>query len=228
MKARAAVKRPVAPTPSEPGLRARNKFENRQRIRAAARELFSKKGYEEATLRGIAERAKVGLGTLFNYAEDKRDLVFLIVNQELDQVTTESLEAAQLGRSFIDQLMAIGRCHYYYFAKNPVLSRILLQELVFYSSGKQAEAFHEIRRRLMDGIEKLVRSAQRKGQIRPGENPALIARHIFFTFSAAVRWWIANPRPNPRTGLEDLRRLFGLAIRGLQPGSRPGARKPNC
>ncbi len=210
------------------GLRERNKLENRQKIRAAALELFSKLGYEEATLRGIAECAEVGLGTLFNYAEDKRDLVFLIVNEELEQVTTEALNSALARRSFLGQLMAVGQVHYNYFAKNPVLSRILLQELVFYSSGKQAETFHEIRRRLMAGIEALVKNAQRNRQIRSNDNAALIARHIFFTFSAAVRWWIAHPHPNPRTGLQDLRRLFGLLIRGLQAGHRPGNHKPNC
>ncbi len=42
----------------EPGLREMNKLEKRQRIRAAVRELFSKHGYETATLRQIAKRAQ--------------------------------------------------------------------------------------------------------------------------------------------------------------------------
>jgi hypothetical protein len=120
----------------------------------------------------------------------------------------------------MNQLIAIFRCHYHYFAGNPVLSRILLRELVFYSSGKQAEKFHEIRQRLMAAIERLVREAQQARLIRPREDAALIARHIFFTFSAAVRWWIATPHPNQRMGLEDLRRLIKLQIRGLQPKGR--------
>jgi AcrR family transcriptional regulator len=204
----------------ELGLREQNKLETRQRIQAAVRELFSKHGYDDATLRGIAKRAHVGLGTLFNYSGDKRDLVFLIVNEELEEVTDQALCAAKPHRSLMEQLMAIFRCHYDYFAKNPVLSRILLRELVFYSSGKQAEKFHEIRQRLMAAIEGLVREAQEARRIRPREDAALIARHIFFTFSAAVRWWIATPHPNPRTGLEDLRRLIQLQIRGLQPKGR--------
>ena len=77
--------------PSELGLREQNKLDKRQRIRAAARELFSKHGYDSATLRQIARRAHVGLGTLFNYAQDKRDLVFLIFNEELAAVTDEAL-----------------------------------------------------------------------------------------------------------------------------------------
>jgi AcrR family transcriptional regulator len=202
------------------GVRERKKLQKRQRIQAAVREMFSKRGYDEATLRGIAKRAHVALGTLFNYADDKRDLVFLIVNEELEDVTVEALNAATQRRSLLGQLMAIFRCHYDYFARNPVLSRILLRELVFYSSGKQAEKFHEIRQRLMVGIERLVREAQQARSIRSREDAALVARHIFFTFSAAVRWWIATPHPNPRTGLKDLQRLIKLQIRGLRPKGR--------
>ena len=206
--------------PAKLGIRERKKLRKRQRIQAAVREMFSKRGYDRATLRGIAKRAHVALGTLFNYADDKRDLVFLIVNEELEEVTTQALNAAAERRSLFSQLMAIFECHYDYFARNPVLSRILLRELVFYSSGKQAEGFHEIRRRLIAGIARLVREAQRAGGIRSREDAALIARHIFFTFSAAVRWWIATAHPNPRTGLKDLRRLIQLQIRGLRPKGR--------
>ena len=77
------------------GIREQNKLEKRLRIQAAVRELFSRHGYETATLRQIARRAHVALGTLFNYAQDKRDLIFLIFNEELSDLTDEALKATQ-------------------------------------------------------------------------------------------------------------------------------------
>jgi AcrR family transcriptional regulator len=206
-------------TPRELGLRERNKFQKRQRIRAAARELFSKRGYDAATLRQIAHRAHVGLGTLFNYAQDKRDLVFLIFNEELSTVTDAALKMPGPRQPLLDQLLAIAKRHYDYFAKDPPLSRIMLKELVFYSEGKQAAAFQEIRERLLSGIEKFVRAAQKEGRIRSAENPKIITRHLFFVFSAEIRWWIANPHPDPVAGLRDLRRLLELQFKGLQPAA---------
>ena len=44
----------------------------------AARELFLAKGFDNTTIREIALRAGVGLGTVFVYAKNKRDLLFLI------------------------------------------------------------------------------------------------------------------------------------------------------
>lgn len=203
--------------PTELGLRERNKFQKRQRIRAAARELFSKRGYDAATLRQIAYRARVGLGTLFNSAQDKRDLVFLIFNEELSAVTDAALKMPEPSQPLLDQLLAISKCHYGCFAKDPPLSRIMLKELVFYSEGKQAAAFQEIRGRLFSGIEKFVRAAQKDGRIRSAENPKIITRHLFFVFSAEIRWWFANPHPDPVAGVRDLRRLLELQLKGLQP-----------
>jgi AcrR family transcriptional regulator len=167
-------------------------------------------------MRQIARRAHVGLGTLFNYAEDKRDLVFLIFNEELNAVTDVALAAPRAGQALAEQLLAVFRVHYRWLATKPALARILLQELTFYSSGKQAATFHGIRKRLIDGIEALVHRAQQRKEIRTKEKPALIARHIFFVYSASLRWWIAAPRPDPETGVADLRRLLKLQIEGLR------------
>src|ERR1700723_4425960 len=113
--------------PNQLGLREQNKVEKSERIRVAARELFSKHGYESATLRQIAKRAHVGLGTVFNYAQDKRNLVFLIFNEELAAVTDQALKAGQSHHSLLDQFTGIYKPHYEYFSKNPALSRILLK-----------------------------------------------------------------------------------------------------
>lgn len=204
------------------GLRERNKLEKRQRIRAAVRELFSRHGYETATLRQIAKRAHVGLGTLFNYAQDKRDLVFLIFNEELAAVTDEALRAAHPKADLLEQLMGVCRPHYRFFARNPALSRILLKDMTFYSEGKQAAEFLQIRGRLLAGIEEIVRTAQQHRRIRSDETPKRIANSFFFVFAGALRWWIAGRKPDPEKGLAELKGLFEMQIEGLR-FSRPAS-----
>lgn len=196
-------------------LREKKKLETRERIRAAAADLFTRHGYAAATMRQIAKRAHVGLGTLFNYAEDKRDLVFLIFNEELNAITDVALAAPRPEQPLVDQLMAVFRVHYLWLGEKPALARILLQELTFYSSGKQAATFLGIRKRLIDGIQQLVEKSQKERKISSSESAALIARHVFFVYSASLRWWIAAPHPDPQKGLADLRRLLKLQFDGL-------------
>ena len=197
-------------------LREKKKLETRERIRAAAADLFTRRGYGAATMRQIAKRAHVGLGTLFNYAEDKRDLVFLIFNEELNAITDVALAAPRPDQKVVEQLLAVFRVHYRWLGSKPALARILLQELTFYSSGKQASTFLGIRKRLIDGIEQLIRIAQQDKRIGSRENPAVIARHIFFVYSASLRWWIAAPKPDPEQGVADLRRFLKLQFEGLR------------
>lgn len=199
--------------------REQKKLETRERIRRAAADLFTRHGYGAATMRQIAARAHVGLGTLFNYAEDKRDLVFLIFNQELSAITDVALAAPRPGQPIVEQLLAVFQVHYGWLAGKPVLARILLQELTFYSSGKQAATFLGIRKRLIEGVEALVEKAQKSREIQSRERPEVIARSIFFLYSASLRWWIAAPHPDPEKGVADLRRLLRLQFEGLSRGS---------
>src|SRR3954465_7129491 len=197
-------------------LREQKKLETRERIRRAASQLFTQRGYGAATMRQIAKRAHVGLGTLFNYAEDKRDLVFLIFNEELNAITDVALAAPRPGQSLVEKLLAVFRVHYGWPAPKPALARILLQELTFYSSGKQAATFHSIRKRLIDGLEALVAAAQKAGEVHRREKPGGFARHIFFVSSASLRWWIAAPKPDREKGGAGLRRMLRLQFDGLR------------
>lgn len=207
----------------EIGLREQNKIEKRQAIRQAARELFSKYGYDETTLRQIAQRAHVGLGTLFNYAQDKRDLVFLICNEELSQVLDDALEAVEAlppDRSLVDRVVELYRRHYEYFSKDIAISRLALKEFGFISGGKQAETFYTTAWRLMNTVEALVRKAQKEGEIEPGEDASTVAHLIFLVVSGAIRWWITGRFPEPSAGLTELRRLLELQFHGLRRGSQ--------
>ena len=198
-----------------PSLREKNKLDKRQRIRRAARDLFSKQGFEATTLRQIAKRAHVALGTLFNYAHDKRDLTFLIFNEELDELVKEAIESSRAGRNLLEQLMRLWEPHYHYFAQSPVLTRLLLREMTFYAEGTEAGRFHAIRARVLGHIEQLVREAQQEAVLADSESARTIALLLFFVYSGAVRWWIAQDDPSPDDGVGDLRRLIDIQIKGL-------------
>jgi AcrR family transcriptional regulator len=186
------------------------------RISAAARELFSELGYEATTARQIARRAHVGIGTLYLYAKDKRDLVYLICHEELEVVTDAAINAPRPDQPLIDQILAMFRIHYIYYGKDPALSRIILRELVFYPEGDRPSKFEKVRSRLLTAMEQFVRVAQQEKQISATYDPAVIARCIFCLFPNALRWWISTPRPSVRAGMAELRQLLTVVFSGLE------------
>lgn len=207
-------------TPAPGGLRERNKADKLQKIRAAARELFIENGYESTTVRDIAQRAGVGLGTLFAYAADKRDLLFLIFNDELEAVTASAFQAAKPELSFLDQLVAVFRKNYEFFGRQPALSRFMLRELTFYVSAPETNRFHAIRERLQNDLAVLVTQAKAEKRLATNADPALIARVLAAAYAIEIRRWVGDDKPNLTQGIAALREVLQLLITGLEPVAR--------
>jgi AcrR family transcriptional regulator len=197
--------------------RERNKLEKRGRIKAAVRELIESKGFDVMTTREIARHADVGLGTLFSYATNKRDLLFLVFNDEQDRLVDATYQDISPALPFVEQLIAAFRPFYDFFAREPAFARYLLRELIFYESGAQAARFQQGRRRIVTRVEQLIAAAQDAGRIGAAEDSRAIARLIFAVYQAEIRRWLLEPDPQPKKGLESLRRALNLVIRGLEP-----------
>lgn len=71
------------------GLRAKQKADRTRRILEAATTLFREQGYDSARIEDIAEMAEVSVGTLYNYYQNKGDILVATVAMEV----TEVLEA---------------------------------------------------------------------------------------------------------------------------------------
>jgi TetR/AcrR family transcriptional regulator len=210
------IQKPATKIPSGIGLREQNKIEKRQRIRRAARELFSKHGFDETTLRQIAQRAHVGLGTVFNYVQDKQDLIFLICNEDLARAIDEGAQAVDAlppDQSLVERLVELFRPLYEYYCQDVAISRLALKEFCFVTGGKQAETFFAFTWRLKSVIETSVRKAQRDGEVEIFEDASTVTHLIFHVFSGAVRSWIMGRFPEPNAGLLELRRLLELVAK---------------
>ncbi len=68
------------------GLRARQKFNRNNRILEAAAELFKRDGYEAVKMEAIAAASEVSIGTIYNYYQNKGDLLVAIVSMEVHEV----------------------------------------------------------------------------------------------------------------------------------------------
>tara|TARA_R110000868_G_scaffold39376_4_gene137133 strand:+ start:54685 stop:55326 length:642 start_codon:yes stop_codon:yes gene_type:complete len=199
------------------GVRERNRIDKLQRITEAARTLFVEKGFDETTTREIARRANVALGTLFLYATDKRDLLFLICTDELEDLTDRAFDAVPARDRLIDELIHVFGFYYRYFGEQPGLARYILRELTFFVSGVQGQRFQENRRRVISRLVEHLRDAQARGLVREDADPENVGWGMFAIYQAEIREWLLDASPDPEKGLLSLRRALGVATEGCIP-----------
>jgi AcrR family transcriptional regulator len=68
------------------GLRAKHKADRNDRILTAAADLFREHGYDPVKIETIAMVAEVSVGTIYNYYQNKGDLLVAIVAMEVNEV----------------------------------------------------------------------------------------------------------------------------------------------
>ena len=199
------------------GLRERNKLDKLRRIKDAASDLFVQKGFDDTTTRAIASRAGVGLGTVFVYAPTKRDLLFMIVNEDLQEVVQSAAGMVKPIGSMLDNLLRVFRAHYRYFGQRPALSRLALREMIFYAAGPEATKFLKTRERLIGLISEIVEFAIEQKEISPQEDPKTIAWIIFSIYQIEIRHWLSTDELDIKRGIAFLRRQLVLLMNGLSP-----------
>lgn len=80
---------PLAPPAAVATGRSQQKEATRSRVVTAARELFEEKGYEGTTIREIASRAGVSVGSVFTTFASKGDVLSEVMQQRLDALQAE-------------------------------------------------------------------------------------------------------------------------------------------
>ncbi|MCX8129723.1 MAG: TetR/AcrR family transcriptional regulator [Clostridia bacterium] len=71
------------------GLREKKKTDRNKRIQNAAIKLFGTQGYEATTMRGIAQEAELGVGTLYNYYKSKGEILLSIIDDKSEEFVYE-------------------------------------------------------------------------------------------------------------------------------------------
>ena len=98
-------------------------------IMAAAREVFSEKGFNDTLISDIAERAGVVEGSLYRYFENKRDLLFRVAEdwfEEMIDSDEATLIAISGGRN---RLRYVIHRHLTAIRTEPAMSRLVFQHL---------------------------------------------------------------------------------------------------
>ena len=95
------------------GVRNEQKQATREKVLEAARDLFNETGYEETTIRPIAERAGVSVGSVFTTFASKAEVLSHVMDKRLGELYAEFDRVVPFLRgSTADRLCSIFAIHY--------------------------------------------------------------------------------------------------------------------
>ncbi|MFI4976621.1 MAG: TetR/AcrR family transcriptional regulator [Caulobacterales bacterium] len=159
--------------------REQNKFEKRGRIIAAARALFTRKGFDATTSQEIAEAAGVAAGTVFTYARTKDDLLILVFHDEMLEVVERAYEAAGRREGLLGQTIVFFETFVAYHERDVPLAHALLRQLGYVASAEQRATVSDLMTVLLRRLAQLVEAAKQRGEVAATSPLLASARALF-------------------------------------------------
>jgi AcrR family transcriptional regulator len=187
----------------------------RERILTAAAHVFAEHGYAAGTTNRIAERARISIGSLYQYFPNKDAILAKLLVQHIDRGTWTQADQLELSPGSLEATMrALVRDAIDNHSDDPQLLRIMIEEASFSQE-------------LLDTID-------RHGKVRVGQVRDLLARHpdvdvrdldtaaelIVFTVEMNTHKLMADPRAIPVETFEN--ELVDMITRYLRGPARPG------
>ena len=125
--------------------REREKLRQRQEMLAAARDLFSQKGYHNVSMHEIAEKAEFAIGTLYKFFENKEDLYRALLLQVAAKFSAAGTKAIEGPGDEVEKLRNYVRAKAEVFRANASMIRLYFSET------------HGARRNVLAGVDSRIR-----------------------------------------------------------------------
>ncbi|MDG2519956.1 TetR/AcrR family transcriptional regulator [Caulobacter segnis] len=167
------------------GIRKAQKLATRQKVLKAARELFAEIGYEDATIRVIAERAGVSIGGVFTTFASKAEVLQHVVYDWAEEGLYQELERRipELEGSTADRLVGVMRVIFSFDSQRPkvMLAHIGLAFDPYPAPGARPFGHNQ---RLLGHMRQVLLDGITRGEVSPDVDVDLIVD----TVAGAYAW----------------------------------------
>ncbi|HSL42119.1 MAG TPA: TetR/AcrR family transcriptional regulator [Anaerolineales bacterium] len=181
----------------------------RKEIFNASVHLFLEKGFNETSMREIAEAAGIGKSTLYDYFHTKDDILLSFVEDELQKLTQRVEEITERDIAALEKLRLMMFAYMDYLATNEDFFMKLSLE-VQRLAQQSLERIQRRRHALQDKVRHMIEEGIREGSFRPVDS-LLATRVIFNALTPAV--YSTRPSGSRQQMMED---AFTLLLKGIQ------------
>lgn len=136
--------------------------QKKEALQQSGRELFIKKGFQQTTAKEIAAYAGVATGTFYRYFTDKRQLLFSLIEDQLDSLMPIELE----WKSGDPEKLLSSRLELHYHKVNELNLQKLIPELLIRDT-ELAEVLNVAKLRALEKFSDHLTYLQNKGLLWP-------------------------------------------------------------
>ncbi len=161
----------------------------RTAIMNAAEKIFAEKGFTGAKISEIAKRAGVADGTIYEYFDNKEDVLFSLSMDRLDHYFDGVAEMFSI-KDPLRKIRRLVKYHFTSFMNERDFLKVFLLHLQLNVRFYGSKAF-EVFKRYHALVESIVEEGKRAGVFRPDVNARVFRNMFFGVFShMALRWLI--------------------------------------
>ncbi|OIQ60982.1 fatty acid metabolism regulator protein [Moorella thermoacetica] len=182
-----------------------------QAIMQAAREEFARNGFYGTSIKDIARRAGVGIGTIYLYLRNKEALFAALVNEAYEMVLDRIARARKNATGGRQKLQASMEAALAVLQENRDLARVMLVQSPA-GHPAVAEQLYDLLRRLARLVEEDVLEGIARGELPP-QDAHIAALAFVGTFYQVVISWLKEGIPADLTAAG--KELIAYNLRGL-------------
>lgn len=187
MSTQTSISDTALPSSSAGGRRDKRKAESRQRLLAAARQLFVERGYHDTRPQDITRLAGVGHGTFYLYFDDKRACFEAFAAQAHHEI--DALIQARLAncRTHAERIYGVMETSMDYSHANPgVLKAALAGQQVIIREDPNVSGSVSIIAQWTARWEEVIRREQETGLIWQDYDPGIIGHAVLMVITAVI------------------------------------------
>jgi len=173
------------------------KAQTRTLILESARNLFETQDYDKVTIRNVAARSRIGIGTIYKHFPNKLSMLAAAFSDDLKNLYQNAMTTVPVNQSFQARFVHISKQFFIFYTTHYSLSRAYLSHLFFYEREwlDEINAFDD---EYAMKMAELIRAAQKKGEISPAKDSdilalALMSNYFFVLTNCFLRDKMRDP-----------------------------------
>jgi len=191
--------------------------DTKERIRQAAVRVFSKEGFDRASVKSIAEEAGVAVGSIYNHFRDKDDLLIGVFEEAFRGRMGLLKELKGSGLPIRNQVERLLEDHFERARDHKELAELLLYER-FHRGGRLRERILPLQRGIVDRIAEILQTGIDEGWIRSC-HPKIVAQALFDLVQTMTACWVlSDPEEADEIFASAPKELTDLMWKGLRQG----------